>query len=183
MSDFFKKIFAPLTPHSAREYKYFAGYGVFCALLVALDQWTKIIVERHFVLYESRKVIDGFFSLTYVVNKGAAWGILAGKWYILLGIAAIALFCCIYFFRKITENYPERIAAIALLVSGIVGNSIDRIWRGAVVDFFDCYIRMGEQIYHWPVFNVADIAICCGVGIYILSNFIRQDKKETALKD
>lgn len=178
MSDFFRKIFAPLTPHTAREYKYFAVYGVICALLIALDQWTKIIVERTFVLYESRKVIDGFFSLTYVVNKGAAWGILSGKWYILLGIAAAALFCCIFFFRKITENYPERVAAVSLLVSGIVGNSIDRIWRGAVVDFFDCYIQIGEKIYHWPVFNVADIAICCGVGIYVLSNLIRDEKKK-----
>ena len=178
MSDFFKKLFEPLTPNSAREHRYLAVCGVVCALLTALDQWTKIIIERTFNLYQAKVIIKDFFSLVYVTNKGAAWGILAGKWYILLAIAAAALVCCIIFFRKITENYPERIVALALLVSGIVGNSIDRIWRGEVVDFLDFYIRIGDKFTHWPAFNVADIAICCGVGIYILSNLIRPDKKK-----
>lgn len=180
MSDFFKKIFAPLTPETARENKYFVVSGVLCVLMIALDQWTKIIVERSFALYQSKTVIENFFSLVYVTNKGAAWGILSGKWYILLGIAAAALVFCIFFFRKITENYPERFIALSLLVSGIIGNSIDRIWRGEVVDFLDFYIKSGEKFIHWPAFNVADIAICCGVGIYILSNFLRPEKKEAA---
>lgn len=177
MSDFFRKIFAELTPHSARENRCFAVCGVLCALLIALDQWTKIIIERSFMLYQAKVVIPDFFSLVYVTNKGAAWGILAGKWYILLGIAAAALVCCVIFFRKITENYPERVLAMALLVSGVIGNSIDRIWRGEVVDFLDFYIKAGDKFIHWPAFNVADIAICCGVGIYILSNLIRPEKK------
>lgn len=177
MSDLFKKIFAPLIPHSAKEYKYFAVCGILCALLIALDQWTKIIIERTFYLYQSKTVIDNFFSLVYVTNKGAAWGILAGKWYILLGIAVIALVCSVVFFRKLTENYPERYISFALLISGIIGNSIDRIWRGAVVDFLDFYINAGDKFIHWPAFNVADIAICCGVGIYILSNLLRPEKK------
>lgn len=177
MSDFFKKNFQPVIPGTARERKYFVVAGVVCALLTALDQWTKIIIERSFYLYQSKVVIPDFFSLVYITNKGAAWGILAGRWYLLLGISAAALFCCVFFFRKITENYPERIFAMALLVSGIVGNSVDRIWRGEVVDFLDFYIRIGEKVWHWPAFNVADIAICCGVGIYVLSNLIRPEKK------
>lgn len=182
MSDFFRKIFTPRTPGSAEEYRFIAGCGVLCALLIALDQWTKIIIERTFALYQSKVVINDFFSLVYVTNKGAAWGMLAGKWYILLAVAAITLLCCIFFFRKITENYPERIAAMALLVAGICGNSIDRIWRGEVVDFLDFYIRTGDKILHWPAFNVADIAICCGVGIYILSSLLRPDSKAAEKK-
>ena len=177
MSDLFKKIFAPVTPKTARDYKLLAGCGVFCALLTAVDQWTKIIIERSFELYSAKVVIPEFFSLVYVTNRGAAWGILAGKWYILLGIAAAALICCVVAFRRITENYPERYWSIALLVSGIIGNSIDRIWRGEVVDFLDFYVRCGDKIYHWPAFNVADIAICCGVGIFILSSLLRPEKK------
>ena len=179
MSDFLKKIFQPLIPGSAVEYKYFAVSGILCAVLIALDQWTKIVIERTFALYQSKVVIPDFFSLVYVTNKGAAWGILAGKWYLLLGISGAALLCCIIFFRKITENYPERVWAVTLLLAGIIGNSIDRIWRGEVVDFLDFYIRIGDKVMHWPAFNVADIAICCGVGIYVLSNLIRPEKKKS----
>ena len=177
MSDFFKKIFAAVTPKTAKEYKLLAVCGVFCVFLLAVDQWTKIVIERTFELYSSKVIISDFFSLVYVTNPGAAWGILAGKWYILLGIALAALIVCIVCFRKITEGYPERYYAVALLFSGIIGNSIDRIWRGEVVDFLDFYVRVQDKIYHWPAFNVADIAICCGVGIFVLSTLFRPEKK------
>ncbi len=183
MSDKSKKVFEALIPHSAREHKYFTVSGILCALLIIIDQWTKIIVEQSFALYSSKTVIDGFFSLVYVTNKGAAWGILEGKWYILLAIAAVALAVCIFFFRKITENYPERVIAVGLLVSGIIGNSIDRIWRGAVVDFLDFYISTNGKVYHWPAFNVADIAICTAVGIYLLSGFLRPDRKDAEAEE
>ena len=78
MSDKSKKVFEALIPYSAREHKYFAVSGILCALLIIIDQWTKIIVEQSFALYSSKTVIDGFFSLVYVTNKGAAWGILEG---------------------------------------------------------------------------------------------------------
>lgn len=178
MSDFLRKIFSPVTPKTAREYRLFAVNGVLCVLLIVLDQLTKIIIERNYVINSGKVVIPDFFNIVYVTNPGAAWGIMAGKWGLLLVIAVAAMFMCIIFFRKITENYPERIFALALLVSGIIGNSIDRIWRGEVVDFLDFYVRINGKAHHWPAFNVADIAICCGVGIYILSNLIRKENKE-----
>ena len=71
--------------------------------------------------------------------------------------------------KRLTEGYPERYYAMGMIVSGIIGNSIDRIWRGAVVDFLDFHIAG----HHWPAFNIADSAICVGVGIYLISSFKR----------
>ena len=75
----------------------------------------------------------------------------------------------IYFLRKLCDGYAERYTAILMVISGVIGNSIDRIWRGEVVDFLDFYIKS----YHWPAFNIADCAICIGVGLYTLSVIVR----------
>ena len=75
----------------------------------------------------------------------------------------------IIFLRKLCDGYAERYAAILTVLSGVIGNSIDRIWRGEVVDFLDCYINK----YHWPAFNIADCAICIGIGLYTLSVLLR----------
>jgi signal peptidase II len=112
--------------------------------------------------------------LTYVLNYGAAWSILSGHGWFLLLIAGLVLAGSIWKFRYLTEGYAERFIAVFLVFGGVFGNSIDRIWRGAVVDFLDFYIKS----YHWPVFNVSDIAICCGVGIFMLSSLLRKEKEK-----
>lgn len=168
-----------LEPKTRREYRIFgwaAGLGI---LALALDQLTKIIVMRRFTLGESLPVGEPFFALTYVRNEGAAWSILSGHGWFLLLVALVVVAGVAFFFRRLTEGYPERYFALLLILGGVVGNSIDRLWRGAVVDFFDFH---WYDRFRWPVFNVADIAICVGVGLFILSTILRPSKK-TSEKD
>jgi signal peptidase II len=171
------RLFAPLQSGSRRErLVLFSSVAVAVAMLL-LDQGTKIWVERSFKLHESRPIIDGWLSFTSVRNYGAAWSMLAGQTWLLLAVALAAFAAILYFFYKLAENYPERYLAEFLALSGILGNSIDRLWRGAVVDFIDIHYYT-----HWsyPVFNIADMAICTGVGIFVLSSFLRPD---TSKKD
>lgn len=169
-----KNFFPVLEPHSNAERRWLGGAFAVGGAVLLLDQFTKIVVEKSFILHESRTVIDGFFNLTYVLNYGAAWSILSGHGWFLLLIAGLVLAGSIWKFRYLTEGYAERFIAVFLVFGGVFGNSIDRIWRGAVVDFLDFYIKS----YHWPVFNVADIAICCGVGIFMLSSLLRKEKEK-----
>lgn len=169
------KLFAKSVPHSSSERKIITFSVIIAGLLLLLDQITKVLIDSSFKLGESVLVVNNFFSLTYVTNKGAAWGILGGYGWLLLLIAVAVMVATIFFMRWLTEGFNERYLALAMVVSGIIGNSIDRIWRGEVVDFLDLHIAN----YHWPpVFNVADSAICVGVGIFFLSNIIRASKKE-----
>ena len=146
-------------------------------ILLLLDQITKVLVAHSFKLGESQLVINNFLSLSYVTNKGAAWGILNGYSWLLLLIGCLVTATAIFFMRYLTEGFNERYLALAMVISGIIGNSIDRIWRGEVVDFLDLHIAN----YHWPpVFNVADSAICVGVCIFLLSNLLRSTKSQAS---
>jgi signal peptidase II len=142
------------------------------ALLVAViicvsDQLTKEIVRVSFALGESRVVVDGFFNLTYVRNTGAAWGILGGQntWLTLLSIVML-IFMIIYRRSFLSDTWEHRLA-LGLMIGGILGNLLDRMRQGWVTDFLDFHWRG----LHWPAFNIADAAICTGVGIYIISAF------------
>ena len=148
------------------------------ALLLIVDQISKVLVTHHFMLHEQKTVIPGFFDLTYIVNRGAAWGILQGQVIVLLAIGVLVGVAVIVFMRWLTEGYTERYWAIFVILSGIIGNSIDRIWRGEVVDFLDFYI--GQR--HWPAFNVADISICIGLSLYFLSLLLRAQKNQVPTK-
>ena len=151
----------------------------FCAILAAvlllLDQLSKQIIVQTYHLHESTPVIPDIFSITYVRNFGAAWGIFSGKIWLLLIIAAVVVAAMIRFYNYLTEGYLEREIALFVIFSGVIGNSIDRIWRGAVVDFFDFHYK---NVWSYPVFNVADIAICVGVGLFILSGFLRPEREK-----
>ncbi len=159
--------------HSAREYRVLSGAVALCIGLLLLDQATKLLVERYFTLGRSLEIVPGFFSLTYVTNRGAAWGILTGHGWLLLLIAVVVAAAMLYFLRHLTEGWPERYYALFVVLSGVLGNSIDRIWRHAVVDFFDFYLAN----YHWPVFNIADCAITVGIAVYLISVLLRPAKK------
>ncbi|MCZ7591422.1 MAG: signal peptidase II [Kiritimatiellae bacterium] len=137
-------------------------------VLIALsDQWTKAVVRASFALGESRPVVDGFFSLTYVRNTGAAWGILGGQNTSLTILSVLMLLVMVIFRRSFLGNTRTHRFALGLMMGGIVGNLLDRVRLGWVTDFFDFF--MGG--WHWPAFNIADAAICAGVGIYIISAF------------
>ena len=153
------------------EKKLFHKCGIIFFILVVLDQLTKyLIVANSELIYKPLVVIPGLFNIVSVRNTGAAWGMFHGNNVILLFIASIAFCVLIIFFRSITEMCPERYIALSLVLSGIVGNSIDRLFRHSVVDFLDFCIGS----YHWPAFNVADSAICIGVCILVISFLFRK---------
>jgi len=134
--------------------------------ITVLDQATKLWVRADFALGESREIIADFFYFTYLRNPGAAWGILGGH-NTVLTLLSIVMLAVIFIFRRsfLSDTWEHRVA-LGLMVGGIIGNLMDRVRFGYVVDFLDFRI-FG---YPWPVFNVADSAICVGVGIYVISS-------------
>ncbi|OEU51395.1 MAG: signal peptidase II [Desulfobulbaceae bacterium S3730MH12] len=157
------------------------SYIILMAITVIADQLTKAWVLNSFQLYESKEVIPDFFNLVYVTNTGAAFSILAGvdsawKHYFFLGVGGVALIgLTIARFRLRKENSLYGLA-LALICGGAVGNLIDRIRFGSVVDFLDFHLAG----YHWPAFNIADSAICIGAGLFLVVNILesRKQKKE-----
>lgn len=136
------------------------------ALFIAvLDQVSKQHIRYSFALGESRVVLDGFFSLTYVRNTGAAWGMLGGQNVALALLSVIMLAVLVVFRRSFLSDSWEHRVALGLMIGGIIGNFFDRVRLGWVTDFLDFYWRG----YHWPAFNVADASICTGVGLYVIS--------------
>lgn len=134
--------------------------------ITVLDQATKLWVREDFALYESRELIANFFYFTHVRNPGAAWGLFGGHNTFLTVLSLVMLFAIFVFRRSFLSDTWEHRVALGLMGGGILGNLMDRVRWGYVVDFLDFRI-FG---YHWPVFNVADSAICVGVGIYIISS-------------
>lgn len=134
-------------------------------LIVLLDQWSKFLVLQRLHLGESWSVIPGYFSFTYLRNTGAVWGILQhqNEWLVLLSFAVLILMAV--FYRWLVDDRRVHRLAIGCMIGGIVGNLIDRIKLGWVTDFLDFYWASN----HWPCFNLADAAICVGVGIYAVS--------------
>ena len=170
------KEYRKILHRSSEEYRlimFSCGIAVF---LLILDQLSKLLVEQHMVLGESIPVINGFFSLTYVTNKGAAWGMFHGYGMVLFAVGMVVTLAAVWFLRKLCDGYRERYIAVLMVLSGVIGNSIDRLWRGEVVDFLDCYIKNS----HWPAFNVADCAICIGIGIYTVSVLLRPAPEKLA---
>ncbi len=160
---------------SRRERKAIGLCLVWCGFLLFLDQWSKIVIENTFQLHHGKVVIPGFFDITYALNKGAAWSILEGYGWLLLTVAGAVLAAALFFLRHLADGYPERYFAIFTVISGIIGNSIDRIWRGAVVDFISLHYH---EVYHYPIFNIADCAICIGIGVFMLSSLLRPDPEK-----
>ena len=140
------------------------------AVAFLLDLLTKYIVVQKFDLYESVNVLP-VFNLTYVRNYGAAFSFLADhdgwqKYFFILLAMGISLMLA-YFMKKNRADQTLQNAAYALIIGGALANMVDRAYNGFVVDFFDFY----WDIYHYPVFNVADIAICIGAGLLALDAF------------
>lgn len=144
------------------EYKIFL---IFLLLVFVLDQFTKLMVSCF--INHTLTLIPNFFSVSLSYNTGAAWSILSGH-SLLLGVFGIIVICLILFFRENLELFkPLNQLIYSLLCGGILGNAVDRITYGYVIDFID--IDLG--FYHWPIFNIADIAICFSVIIYFMVAF------------
>ncbi|MDT8441639.1 MAG: signal peptidase II [Desulfuromonadales bacterium] len=136
-------------------------------IILPLDQATKLYVDARFLLHESVSVIPGLFQLTYVRNKGAAFGILADSAVripFFITITVLALAGILWYLRQLHDRQWLTVFALSLVFAGALGNLIDRIRLGEVIDFLDVY--WGR--YHWPAFNVADSAITVGVTLLIV---------------
>lgn len=146
------------------------------------DQWAKLTVLEHFELGESVVLIQNFFSLTYVRNTGAAFGFLASAnpsfrvpFFLIVPIIAMVVLGFLY--RDLPKDARWRSMALGLVSGGAVGNLIDRVRLGYVVDFLDCH---WNTAYYFPAFNVADSAICVGVGILLLSTMGKRDNEHAS---
>ena len=134
--------------------------------IVVLDQLTKLIVDRTMALHQSIPIIDGLFNLTYVRNTGAAFGIFAGSAEIfrrpfLILVSILASGFIVSLLRRLADGERGLITALTFILGGAIGNLIDRVFYGEVIDFLDVYWRN----YHWPAFNIADSFITVGVAI------------------
>lgn len=148
------------------------------AVIIVLDQWSKLAVADQFVLYESRPVTD-FFNLVLVHNHGAAFSFLAdaGGWQRIFfsAVAIIVSMVLVVWLCRLSEK--ERVLAIALplVIGGAIGNLIDRLAYGYVIDFLDFYVGS----YHWPAFNVADIAVSTGAFLlFVDALFLQQSEQK-----
>jgi len=137
-------------------------YYIAILALIGLDWLTKYWIQTSMALNDTIPVIDGIFHITYIHNYGAAFSILEGKQGFLLivtGIAMAAILGYMVIAQIKKKTNPMELWSLALILSGGIGNFIDRVRFGYVVDFFDFRV--------WPIFNVADIAVCCGCGLLV----------------
>jgi len=141
-------------------------YFLLTVCVLSLDRITKFIVLSKISVGESIPVIKGIFHITLVLNKGVAFGLFANNTLVPVVISFIAIAAILVFFRR--AGYLTK-TALSLILAGCIGNLVDRLYFGVVVDFLDFRV--------WPVFNVADSVICIGVGLLIVG-FIRGNKGE-----
>lgn len=150
-------------------------------LVLVIDQLTKVYIDRSMQLYQSIPVVDGLFSITYLRNKGAAFSFLANaSWRLpfFILVSCIAVVAIMVAFGKLRDDQRLAAVSLTLILSGAVGNLIDRIRLGEVIDFLDVYWRS----HHWPAFNVADSAICVGVALLALDMFREERRLKQAAK-
>lgn len=149
-------------------------------VIVLLDQLTKLLVVWSMRLGRNIPIVPGFFDLTFVLNPGAAFSLFAtlpewirNPFFILISVAAAVLIVA-YRSRYLRENRLASVS-LALILGGAIGNLIDRLRYGVVVDFLDAHIYQ----YHWPIFNVADSAISVGVTLLFIEMLLewRRERK------
>lgn len=149
----------------------FALWNVLGFAILVLDQVTKFWFERHLDPGDLRPVVEGFFNLTLAHNYGAAFSFLAGmsgwqRW----ALSAFALCVITVGFRLLWKHSGRTLFALSLtlILAGALGNLIDRAFWGYVIDFLDFHLGG----WHWPAFNVADVAICSGAAGLVLDEFL-----------
>lgn len=136
-------------------------------IVLAADQLSKVFISKNFEMAKSYEFLPGLLDITYIHNDGAAWGMLGGYTWLLLSITIVVMLACIALLLKWGLRDKVMFWSAMLILSGGVGNMIDRIFRGGnVIDFLHF-----EFWPTFPVFNIADCAICVGAGLIILSLF------------
>lgn len=140
--------------------------------VLLLDQGTKFWVYNTFELGESRPILSRFLSWTYVQNPGAAFGLLSQlpptfRLFFFPIVTLLAISALTVYFLYTPQERICTLAGTCCVIGGAIGNGIDRLWLGKVIDFIDAH----WYAYHWPAFNLADSAICVGVGLLLLDAF------------
>jgi signal peptidase II len=163
-----------------RDFFWKLGYLAAAGSVFMLDQATKAWALRRLRFRTGIPVIPDFLNFSYAQNTGVAFSMFdghgdAGRW-ALSGLALVAASLVVYFIWRTPRTDDRILGALALLLAGIVGNVSDRLRLGFVVDFID--VQFGN--WHYPTFNVADMAICVGAGLLILDMFLRKDSKQKA---
>lgn len=154
-------------------------WGLFSIIVVAgllADQASKLYVDKVMSLHQSIPVIDGLFNFTYLRNRGAAFSFLSeASWRLpfFILVTLIAAVVILVALKKMREDQKLAQISLAMIFSGAIGNLIDRIRLGEVIDFLDVY----WQQHHWPAFNIADSLICVGVALIALDMY-REDQKQ-----
>jgi signal peptidase II len=147
--------------------------------VVIVDQLTKLWIMNEFALHEEQTIIPGFFNLVYVTNTGAAFGFLAGSrtWMrqaFFVTVAVVALVVIVLAYGHLKRQSKIFIYSLGLIGGGAIGNLIDRLRYGSVVDFLDFYVGT----HHWPAFNAADSAITVGVALFMLGTLLQHKSEE-----
>ena len=163
-------------------------YYVFAAIVFALDQWTKSLIVRHLELDESIPVLGQFFEITSHRNRGAAFGILQNQRWFFIVITIVIVVGIVWFLQKTRKGNKKLLPfALSLLLGGAVGNFLDRVLHGEVVDFLKFRFQFsffGTPVdYTYPIFNVADSAIVVGVALIFLDSIIswRKERRSAVL--
>lgn len=171
------------TKWEEHQSKFYLLFGITTVVLV-IDQITKYFIYSRFRLGESIPVIPSLFSITYVRNTGAAFGLFykAPSWFrdpffIVVPLVALTVITVLLLSVPKEKRLPQ--VGLSLIFSGAIGNLIDRIRFGYVVDFLDCFWKE----HHWPAFNVADSCIVVGVGIVLVLSFFDDKKKKAVVPD
>ncbi len=148
-------------------------------LIAGLDQLSKLaILDRIGFPGQEIKILPNCFSLIRVSNQGTAFGLFARQNSLFIVISLVIIVGLLFYtYRFFKHGILFQISA-GLILGGAIGNLIDRIWRGGVVDFLDCYIRVARKEFHWPAFNLADSAICVGVALLMFLTFLHRKKED-----
>ena len=154
-----------------------AMFLIYVALPVLILDWgTKWLVQKYITqVTETIPIIPGFFNLRHDRNTGAAFGVLAGHRFLLILITIVALIFIFTYYLRFRESRWMQVS-LGFLLGGAVGNFIDRLYLGEVIDFLQFGIV--SQGLYWPTFNVADISVCIGAGMLIVYLFRNRDQNQ-----
>lgn len=161
--------------HIQNEWRKVALVYYFIALaIIILDQVTKWLVVQHMEIRESIPLIENVLYLTSHRNAGAAFGILQGQLWLFVIATIVVVGVVTYYIQKYTKDQKWFGVSLGLVLGGAIGNFIDRLLQGAVVDFIDVYIFA----YNFPIFNVADSALVVGVIMLMIHVFLEEKKEK-----
>ena len=157
-------------------YKYY-GLAIFA---IILDQWTKWLIVKNMEFGERISVWDPWFGILSHRNRGAAWGMLQGQMWLSTIVTLAVIVAIIYFYHKEAKGKPLFQVSLMLLLGGAIGNFIDRLFRGEVVDFMDVFIPIIN--YDFPIFNIADAALTISVVMLLIAIILEEQAGKKKVK-